>query len=103
MCRLQNLTSECEFTNADEFVKFLFSIHKKHTEAKQEFLKHVDKETTLGQFLEYACNTDGNLQSVELSKYVDKVQPGVNVTEANINTVEKKKLKSRRCDVTPAR
>ena len=47
MYRLKDLTSQCEFTNADEVVKFLFLIHNKHTEVKQELQKHVSKETTL--------------------------------------------------------
>ena len=54
-------------------VKFHFLIHNKHAEVKRELLKRVTKETTLGQCLEYACNIEGNLQSVELSKYVDKI------------------------------
>ena len=83
-------------------VKFLFLIHNKTSEVKQELLKHVTKETTFGQCLEYAHNIEGNLQSVELSKSVDKMQ--VNSTgsvTSNIDAVNRKK--TRRCDVTPAR
>ena len=74
MYRLKDLTKKCEFTNSNEVVKFLYLIHNKHAEVKRELLKHVTKETTLGQCLEYAHNIEGNLQSVELSKYVDKIQ-----------------------------
>ena len=74
MYRLKDLAKQCEFTNSDEVVKFFFLIHNKHSEVKPELLKHVTKETTLGQCLEFAHNTEGNLQSVELSKYVDKIQ-----------------------------
>ena len=48
MYRLKDLTSQCVFTNADEVVDFLFLIHNKHSDVKQELLKHVTKDTTLG-------------------------------------------------------
>ena len=60
--RLKDLTKQCEFTNSDEVVKFLLLIHNKHAEVKRELLKHVTKETTLNQCLEYAYNIEGNLQ-----------------------------------------
>ena len=91
MYRLKDLASQCEFTNTDEAVKFLFLIHNKHSEVKQELLKCVTKDTTLGQCLEYARNIEGNLQSVELSKYVEKAQPFVSVTE--VHAVDKRKVK----------
>ena len=43
MYRLEDLTSQCEFTNADEVVKFLFLIHNKHSEVKQELLNMLQK------------------------------------------------------------
>ena len=43
--------------------------------------------TTLAQCLEYARSVEGNLQSVELSKYIDKV-PQPNNTE--VHAVNKK-------------
>ena len=102
MYRLKDLTKKCEFTNSDKVVKFLFLIHNKHAEVKRELLKHVTKETTLGQCLKYACNIEGNLQSVELSKYVDKIQVrSTSSVTSNVDAVNKKK--TRRCDVTPAR
>ena len=90
MYRLKDLASQCEFTNADEVVKFLILIHNKHSEVKQELLKCFTKDMTLGQCHEYACNIEGNLQSVELSKYVDTVK--LHTSKAR-----------RRRDVTPAR
>ena len=103
MYRLKDLTKQCEFTNSNEVVKFLFLIHNKHSEVKQELLRHVTKETTLGQCLEYAYNIEGNLQLVELSKYVDKIQVSSSTgsVTSNIDAVNKKK--TRRYDVTPAR
>ena len=102
MHRLKDLSKQCEFTNSGEVVKFLFLIHNKHSEVKQELLKHVTKETALGQCLEYAHNIEGNLQSVELSKYVDKIQVSSSTgsVTSNFDAVKKK---TRRCDVTPAR
>ena len=43
MYRLEDLTSQCKFTNADEVVKFLFLIHNKHSEVKQELLNMLQK------------------------------------------------------------
>ena len=101
MFRLKDLASQCEFTDSDEVVKFLFLIHNKHSEVKQELLKCVTKDTTLGQCLEYAHNIEGNLQSVELSKYLEKAQLFVSVTD--VHAVNKRRVKPKHHDVTPAR
>ena len=101
MYKLKDLAKQCEFTNSDEVVKFLFLIHNKHSEVKQELLKCVTKDTTLIRCLEYACSVEGNLQSVKLSKYVEKAQPSTSSTD--VHAVNKKKVKSRCPDVTPAR
>ena len=102
MCRSKDLTKHYEFTNSDEVVKFLFLIHNKHSEVKRELLKHVTKETTLGQCLEFARNIERNLQSVELSKYVDKIQVGSSGTGRVTSSVDTVRKKTRR-HVTPAR
>ena len=70
---------------------------------KQELLKCVTKDTTQGQCLEYAHNIEGNLQSVKLSKYVEKAQPSVSTTEVHAVDKRKVKPKPKWCDVTPAR
>ena len=93
MYRLKDLFSQCELTTLDEVVKFLFLIQNKHSEVKQELLKCVTKETTLGQCLEYACNIKGNLQSVELSKYVEKAQLSVSTTD--VYAVDKRRVRSK--------
>ena len=98
MYKLKDLAKQCEFTNSEEVVKFLFLIHNKHVEVKQQLLKCVTKETTLAQCLEYAHSAEGNLQSVELSRYIDKVP---NSTE--VHAVDKKKSRQKHHDVTPAR
>ena len=65
-------------------------------------MKHVTKETTLGQCLEYTCNIEGNFQSVKSSKYVDRIQvSSTGSVTSNIDAVNKKK--TRRHDVKPAR
>ena len=80
-------------------VKFLFLICNKHSEIKQELLKHVQKETTLSQCLEFAHSVEGNLQSVELSGTWTKVpQPN----NAEIHAMDKK-VRQKCHDVTPAR
>ena len=93
MYRLKDLAKQLEFMNSDEVVKFLFLIHNKHSEVKQELLKCVTKDTTLGQCLEYAHNIEGNLKSVELSKYVKKAQPSASATEASVHAVDKRRVK----------
>ena len=89
MYRLKDLAKQCELTNSDEVDKFLFLIHNRHSEVKQELLKSVTKDTTLIQCLEYARSVEGNLQSVKLSKYVEKVQPSTSTTD--VHAVDKKK------------
>ena len=101
MYRLKDLASQCEFTNSDEVVKFLFLSDNKHSEVKQELLKCVTKDTTLSQCLEYACNIEGNLQSVKLSTYIEKTQSSVSITD--VHTVNKRRVKPKCCNVTPAR
>ena len=99
MCRLKDLAKQCEFTNSEEVVKFLFLIHSIYSTF--ELFKWVTKDTTLGQCLEYACNIEGNLQSVELSKYVEKAQLSVSTTD--VHAVNKRRVKPKCRDVTPAR
>ena len=89
--------------NSDEVVKFLFLIHNKHSEVKQELLKCVTKDTTLGQCLEYTHNIEGNLQSVELSKYIEKAQPSVSATDVHAVDKRRVKPKQNQHNVTPAR
>ena len=43
MYRLKDLAKQCEFTNSDEVIKFLFLIHNRHSEVKQELLKCVTR------------------------------------------------------------
>ena len=43
--------------------------------------------------MEYARNIEGNLQSVKLSKYVEKAQPSVSATETNVHAVDKRRVK----------
>ena len=56
------ITSRSDFMNrlkdlAKQWVvKFLFLIHNKHSQVKQELLKCVTKDTTLSQCLQYAHN-----------------------------------------------
>ena len=84
-------------------MKFLFLIHNKHAEVKQELLKHVTKETTLGQCLEYA-HIEGNLQSVEMSKYVDKIQvSSTGSVTSNIDAVNKKKTRRHNATTSKAK
>ena len=59
VCRLKDIAKQCEFTNSDEVVAFLFLIHNKHSELKQGLLKCVTKDTTLIQYLEYAHSIEG--------------------------------------------
>ena len=103
MYRLKDLSKQCEFTNSDEMVKFLFLIHNRHSEVKQELIECVTKGTTLIQCLEYARSVEGNLQSVELSKYVENAQPSTSTTDVHAVNKRKVKSKSRYRDVTPAR
>ena len=102
MYRLKDLAQQCEFTNSDEIVKFLFLIYNKHSNVRQELLKHVQKETTLNQCLEYAHSVEGNLQLVELSRYIDKMPQSNYPNNAEIHALDKKKFKQKCCDVTPA-
>ena len=104
MYRLKDLAKQCEFTHSDEVVKFLFLIHNRHSEVKQELLKCVTKDTTLIQCLEYARSVEGNLQSVKLSKYIEKAQPSTSTTDVHaVNKKVKSKSKPRHHNVTPAR
>ena len=54
MYNLKELARQCEFTNKDEIVKFLFLIQNKHERVREELLKSVTKDTSLNQCLEFA-------------------------------------------------
>ena len=68
MYNLKELARQCEFTNKDEIVTFLFLIYNKHERVREELLKSVTKDTNLNQCLEFASCVEGNMHSEELSK-----------------------------------
>ena len=98
MNNLKELARQCEFTNKDEIVKFLFLIHNKHERVREELLKSVTKDTSLNQCLEFARCVEGNMQSEELFKKM-----GDNILDPQSIKVDAIKHKKAKCSQTPHR
>ena len=90
MYNLKELARQCEFTNKDEIVKFLFQIHNKHERVREELLKSVTKDTNLNQCLELARCVEANMQSEELSKKMGDII--LDPQSVKVDTIKHKKL-----------
>ena len=98
MYNLKKLYRQCEFTNKDEIVKFLFLIYNKHERVREELLKSVTKDTSLNQCLEFAPCIEGNMQSEGLSKKM-----GDNILDPQSVKVDAIKHKKAKHSQTPHR
>lgn len=64
---LQCDDKECNFSDRDEIVKFLFLTHN-NTCVHKDLLKEMKEDTTLVTMVNIACVSEGTIDSEELSK-----------------------------------
>ena len=72
---LQCVVKECNFSNSEEIVKFLFLTHNNNTHVCEDFLKEMKEDTSLATMLSIAWISEGTIYSEELSKqYLDTIK-----------------------------
>ena len=89
--RLQCVAKECNFSNSEEVVKFLFLTHNNNTHVCEDLLKKMKEDTSLATMLNIARISEGTIHSEELSKqYLDTIK----VSNKQIDSVQKPRSQS---------
>ena len=72
---LQSVAKECNFSNSEEVVKFLFLTHNNNTCVCEDLLKEMKEDTSLATMLNITRISEGTIHSEELSKqYLDTIK-----------------------------
>ena len=72
---LQCVAKECNFSNSEEVVKFLFLTHNNNTHVCEDLLKEMKEDTSLATMLNIVQISEGTIHSEELSKqYLDTIK-----------------------------
>ena len=88
---LQCVAKECNFSNSEEIVKFLFLTHNNNTRVREDLLKEMKEDTSLATLLDIVQISEGTIHSEELSKqYLDTIK----VSNKQIDSVWKPRSKS---------
>ena len=73
--KLNSVANDCNFTNKDEIVKFLYLTHNQNTRVREHLLKELADTTSLADMLRKARVCEGNVHSEEISKqYLESVK-----------------------------
>ena len=73
--KLNSVASDCNFTNKEEIVKFLFLTHNQNTRVHEHLLKEMQDMTSMSDMLHMACVCEGTVYSVEISKqYLESIK-----------------------------
>ena len=88
---LQSVAKECNFSNSEEVVKFLFLTHNNNTRVCEDLLKEMKEDTSLATMLNIAHISEETIHSgEELSKqYLDTIK----VSNKQIDSVRKSRSK----------
>ena len=65
---LHSVAKECNFSDSDEVVKFLFLTHNNNTHVPEDLLKEMKEDTSLATMLNIVWISEGTIHSEELSK-----------------------------------
>ena len=88
---LQCVAKECNFSNSEEIVKFLFLTHNNNIHVHEDLLKEMKEDTSLATMLNIVWISEGTIHSEELSKqYLDTIK----VSNKQIDSVQKPRSKS---------
>ena len=69
------MANDCNFTNKDEIVKFLYLTHNQNTRIHEHLLRKLMDTTSLVDMLRMARVCEGNVHSEEISKqYLELVK-----------------------------
>ena len=88
---LRSVAKECNFSDSDEVVKFLFLTHNYNTHVREDLLKEMKEDTSLATMLNIVQISEGTIHSEELSKqYLDTIK----VSNKQIDSMRKARSKS---------
>ena len=69
------MANDCNFTNKDEIVKFLYLTHNQNTRVREHLLKELTDTTSVADMLRMARVCEGTVHSEEISKqYLELVK-----------------------------
>ena len=73
--KLNSVANDCNFTDKEEIVKFLYLTHNQNTRVREHLLKELTDTTSLADMLRMARVCEGTVHSEEISKqYLESVK-----------------------------
>ena len=66
--KLNAVANDCNFTNKDEVIKFLYLTHNQNTRVREHLLKEMTDTTSMTDMFRMAHVCEGTVHSEELSK-----------------------------------
>ena len=73
--KLNLVENDCNFTDKEEIVKFLFLTHNQNTRVHEHLLKEMQDMTSMSDMLRMACVCEGTVYSEEISKqYLESIK-----------------------------
>ena len=73
--KLNSVANDCNFTNKDEIVKFLYFTHNQNRRVREHLLKELTDTTSLADMLHMARICEGTVHSEEISKqYLESIK-----------------------------
>ena len=73
--KLNSVANDCNYTNKDEIVKFLYLTHNQDTRVREHLLKELTDTTSLADMLKMARVCESTVHSEEISKqYLESVK-----------------------------
>ena len=94
--KLNSVANDCNFTNKDEIVKFLYLTHNQDTRVREYLLKKITDTTSLADMLRMARVCEGTVHSEEISKqYLESVKTVKQVDAIHQRNSRKPKHKGR--------
>ena len=94
--KLNSVANDCNFTNKDEIVKFLYLTHNQNTRVREHLLKELTDTTSLADMLRLAKVCEGRVHSEKISKQYLEMVKTVKQVDA-IHQYCKSKHKARGC------
>ena len=94
--KLNSVANDCNFTNKDKIVKFLYLTHNQNTRVREHLLKELADMTSLADILRMACVCEGTVHSEEIFKqYLESVETVEQVDAIHQHNNSKSKHKGR--------
>ena len=94
--KLNSVANDCNFTNKDEIVKFLYLTNNQTTRVREHLLKELTDTTNLADMLRMARICEGTVHSEEISKqYLESVKTVKQIDAIHQRNSSKPELKGR--------